>query len=244
MSRESSIYQTAETRGSTQARTGLAGLACLSLSLLLVACQGVPTAPEPDAIPPWSPPTGAEAWPVDPGRSSIRIRVARAGPLAQLGHDHVIVGPVEGTVYVGGEGIEDGFDLRLPVAELAVDPPGTGESVSEAARDGTRDNLLGPELLDAEHHPVIRIRSASVVITRDGADVVAEVILRGRLHTLRFPVNLTGIRAGLVITGDLSLTHEELGLEPYSTLGGSLRVAEEMDISFRILARRPSNPAP
>src|SRR5205807_981076 len=82
------------------------------------------------------------------------------------GHNHVIAShSLSGTVYVPGDLMRASFEIHVPVAELSVDEVALREregsadfppEVPEAARQGTRRNMLGAALLDGErHHEIV-----------------------------------------------------------------------------------------
>src|SRR5258708_20547580 len=83
-----------------------------------------PSAPQP-AIPPAAileslPPPGAYA--IDSQNSELRILVYRAGPLANLGHNHVMVShSVSGLVQTGSSISSSSFSLKVPVESFVVD---------------------------------------------------------------------------------------------------------------------------
>ena len=59
---------------------------------------------------------------VDEHQSELRILVYRAGPLARLGHNHVIVNhAIRGAVSLADVAGESGFQLSVPVAGFVVD---------------------------------------------------------------------------------------------------------------------------
>ena len=106
---------------------------------------------------------------VDPELTVITIIVRRAGLLARLGHDHVITSDDEsGVVWLGADPASSRFEVRLPVEKLEVDLAAARAAagaefaapVPDSAREGTRQNMLRPEVLDGSRYPVILLRSA------------------------------------------------------------------------------------
>ncbi len=63
-----------------------------------------------------------------------------------------------------------GFELSFPVAQLVVDDPEARRAagsdfppdIPQSDKDGTRKNMLTPEVLDGEHYPEVKLRSAQV----------------------------------------------------------------------------------
>jgi hypothetical protein len=204
------------------------------------------------------PPTAAAAQPaphvgtpydVVPQESLLTILVYRGGTLASAGHNHVIAShDLAGTIYVPADPLKASFELKVPVATLTVDeaalralqpsadfPP----DVSEGARQGTRHNMLGPALLDAEHDPEIVLRALGNEPTADAGGLLARVecTVRGQARTLAIPVRYQRRDGEIVVAGELPLRQTDLGLTPFSALLGALQVQDEMRVSVRIVAR-------
>jgi hypothetical protein len=237
------------------------------LALLLGGCPLQPHAP---AAPPQvaaETPALHEGVPYDivAGESLLTIRVYRAGALASAGHDHLIaLHALTGTLYVPADVMRTSFEARIPVAEFTVDEPAlrTQEhspdfppEVPDAAREGTRRNMLGEALLDAEHNPqivlrAVRLESAGAPAPGSGGEaggeaggetraVLARVqaTVRGQLRTISVPVRYQFAAGALIASGEAALKQSELGLTPFSALLGALQVQDEMRVRFRIVAR-------
>ena len=121
--------------------------------------------------------------------------------------------------------------------------------VPDSAREGTRHNMLGEALLDAEHSPQIVLRAVRLEPAApgaDGASVLAyiEATVRGQVHTLRVPVTYQLGAGEVTVAGETTLKQSELGLKPFSALLGALQVQDEMRIRFRIVARAAAGAAP
>ena len=219
--------------------------------LLLAACQTAPppagehTAPQPAPAAAALPKEGARFL-VDPAASEIRLLVYRAGPLARFGHNHVVVGRPRGEIVAGATAAASGFRLGLAVASLRVDDPEAraeeggdfSSRVSDQARRGTREHMLGKDVLDAADYPEIEIGSISLAGPRGNPEVTARVTLRGATRELRFPAAVVQDGAQLTVIASFPLRQSDFGITPYSALGGGLRVADRIDVRVRLLARR------
>jgi YceI-like domain len=185
--------------------------------------------------------------------SSLIVLVYRSGPLAALGHNHIVsCRCVSGTVYLPRDPSSAGFDLHIAVNDLTVDDPALRAAehsaefppdVPRSARRGTRHNMLGPALLDVAKYPDITLRSAGLRPSSDGrpGDIVAQVLvgLDGAVHSLAVPMHYE-IRPGeIVASGEFPLKQTDLGLTPFSAMAGALRVRDGMTVRIRLVARRP-----
>ena len=241
------------TQGSLGYRTPR--FAVLFLLPLIVACQSAPPAGEaaPPAAPAASAPApsrGAPLFVVDSAASEIRLLVYRAGPLARFGHNHVVTGLVHGEIRAGRTAAESGFRLEVPVESLVVDSAEAraeegkefAAEVSAQAREGTRDHMLGAEVLDATRYPLIRIESISLSGPRWNPTVLARTTLRGVTHELRFPAAVVQDGDRVTVIASLQIRQSDFGITPFAALGGGLRVRDEVDIRVRVVARHGPQP--
>jgi polyisoprenoid-binding protein YceI len=191
-------------------------------------------------------PAGSHEYKVMPGESLLQILVYRGGPMARLGHNHVIASHhLEGEVHLTDDPVATRFEVRIPVNELTVDEPALREAaggdfppnVPQTARDGTRRNLLSEALLDGADYPVIRLRATDVAVAGDGFDAGVEISLKDQVRNVRVPVQLERRDGALIARGEFALEQSDLGLKPFSVAMGTLIVLDEMKIRFEITAR-------
>ncbi len=178
---------------------------------------------------------------IDPNQSELRLLVYRAGPLAALGHNHVIVNrTLTGSVRVAPDGRSAAFEMTIPADGFDVDPsraraeegadfPG---EIDADARAGTLRNMLGPALLDAQHHPAIRLDGEAVVGADDRGRALVHARLAGHDATFTAPFELLRGSGPLRVRGALSLRQSALGLTPFSALLGALAVRDDFTAKF------------
>ena len=227
------------------------------VALGLVGCPTRPNAPYPPPAaqrrvpgqpPPEAPRQIHEGRPYDiaSGESLLTLLVFRGGALAKAGHNHVIAShALHGTFYVPADLTRTTFEVHFPVAELTVDetplrakeneadfPP----DVADSAKEGTRKNMLGGSLLDAEHYPEIDLQSSG--LEQSGSQWLAhvKVTVRGHDSTVAVPVRYEAHGDEIVVSGEFPLKQTDLGLTPFSALLGALQVVDEMKVRFRIVA--------
>jgi polyisoprenoid-binding protein YceI len=189
---------------------------------------------------------GAQRYAVNPLASEIRLLIYRDGPLARFGHNHVIVGRVQGEIRAGDRAAASGFRLEIPVESFAVDPPEVraeeGEEfaaqVSEPARRDTRENMLGSRMLDAASHPLIRIESIALAGPDWAPMVTARLTLRDVARDLRFAAAVFRQDDALAVVASFWIVQSELGIEPFTALNGGLRVRDALYVRLRLVARR------
>ena len=192
------------------------------------------------------PAAAQQVYKVDPAASHIQWLVFKAGPLARLGHNHVISAPeFSGTVTVNRADVSDSrFELEIPVASLVIDDPALrselGEDFSSVPSEndiaGTRKNMLSEQLLDGEHYPVLKLSGVGPVGEPGKQTMHVKVELVGHSVELDLPTTVVVDDRGVEARGEFDLTHAELGLKHFSIMGGALQVAEKMSFSYRIRA--------
>jgi len=192
-------------------------------------------------------PSGAALYAIDADRSVVTLRVYRAGRLAKLGHNHVITSASEtGYAWAGDTPGTSGFEVRLAVAELVVDDPVARAAagpdfpgdLTEAARDGTRKNMLRPEVLDGERYPQVVVRADSLGGTWDQPMVAASVTLKGETRSIDVPLAIERTADAIVARGNFSFLQSDFGITPFSVGGGAIQVADAVEVAFKIHAVR------
>jgi len=191
------------------------------------------------------------AFDVVPERSVLIVLVYRAGALAALGHNHVVACRcVNGTVYLPRDPLHAGFDLHIAVNQFTVDDPALRAAehsadfppdVPQSARQGTRHNMLGAAVLGAARYPDITLRAEGMRCAAGGRpdDMLADVLLQlqGQARSISVPVRYRIKANEIVITGAFPLKQTDLGLTPFTALGGALQVRNAIEIRLRLVAR-------
>jgi len=222
----------------------------VAAALFLVACGAPPrhTPSDPGPRGPAVPPPDQPTYRVDPDASELRLEVYRDGPMARLGHDHVIQNrTLSGWGALGAAGVAARFYLEVPVGDFVIDDPaaraeagpGFEDEVSADAKAGTRANMLGARLLNAAQYPLIRITGR--VLPGDGPAAAigsAEIRIAGAEAALDVPLRLLVGADTVSASADFPLQQSALGLAPFSVMMGALRVRDDIQVRLRIVARR------
>jgi YceI-like domain len=224
--------------------------AVLCAAIFLLSCGAPrprPTPPPQRPLPAALPEAAGARYQIDPLASELRLLVYRGGPMARLGHNHVIVNrALRGSVSLATVLKDCSFSFTMPVAESVVDDPDarTQEGgdfpgvIDDAAKSGTLRNMLSERLLDADRYPTLGVRSVTIA----GSDSVpqATVVLTVKDHetTLTLPFSLERHDDRLIATGSTKLRQSVLGLSPLSIMLGALTVEDEFQVKFRIVALR------
>jgi hypothetical protein len=248
-------------------RKGLTAVA--ALGLLLAGCGAPPArlpSSHPGAVPPASPPGAARgaAYRIDSAHSELRLLVYRAGAMAALGHDHVIVNrALEGWVTFSGDVAGAAFLLTVPTSGFVVDEDAArrqegadfSEVIDADAKAGTLHNMLGPAVLDAQGHPSVTVRSVSIATaagaaqaaggaqaaasgarTAGSAQATVRVSVAGHDSSLVVPFTVDSSPGRLHAQVDFTVQQTRLGLTPFSVFLGALRVEDQLHVKLDLVA--------
>lgn len=239
-------------------RRHFCGLAALSALVFMAGCAAVgeSTAPPVTAtevapevtLRTREPAADAVRFTVVSASSQIRLLTFREGPMARLGHNHVITTTaLTGTAWLTDDVGEALVRIVVPASGLAVDDAdaraeegeGFADPVPEDDIAATRDNMLGDSLLRATDYPFIRATCGDYAAAAQTIDCELEVA--GNTALVTMPVEILREERVVTARGEVTLTHTQLGLEPYSAAGGAIRVADGITLRFTIVAQRLSD---
>jgi polyisoprenoid-binding protein YceI len=218
------------------------------LVLCVTACAGPhprPSAPQSSTQPSASPQSlpAPGAYRIDSSDSELRLLVYRAGPLANLGHNHVMVNrQVTGLVQIAATLSASSFSLKVPVNDFVVDDAQSrreegsdfpGE-IPEDAKSGTRRNMLSAAVLNAAEFPTITVTCMAIGETAGVLTAYLTISVAGQEAKMAAPFTLESDAHHLTATGSIELRQTAIGLKPYSLLLGALQVQDAMRLKFKI----------
>ena len=164
---------------------------------------------------------------IDVGKSTMTVRVSKAGVFSAFGHEHEIAAPItQGAVDATAGTVE----LRVNASSLKVLDPKT----SDADKAEIQSTMLGPKVLDAGRYPEIVFRSTGTHPSGSGSwRVNGDLTLHGQTH----PVTVEVRQNGDHYVGTAGFKQTEFGIQPVTAAGGSIRVKDELLIEFDIQSR-------
>jgi len=150
---------------------------------------------------------------------------------------------VEGLVLLSGKPQQSRADLRLPLQQLVVDDPANRErfglepELPESAVEGTTRNMQD-RVLESGLFPwaTVNVQVRSMQGTQ--ADLDVHVTVHGTTFDYRVPAVFDIDAERLGVSGTMTVSHADFGLTPFSAAGGLLRVADDIDVVFDLVAIR------
>lgn len=166
----------------------------------------------------------AQPHAIDTGKSTLTVRVYKAGVLSALGHDHEIAAPItRGTVDSTAHRVE--LDVKASALQVR-DPDASGKD-----RDQIQSTMLGPEVLDAQRYREITFRSTDVEPAGpDAWNVHGNLMVHGETQLVAVQVRQVN---GHYI-GKSRFKQSDFGIKPVKVAGGTIRVKDEIQIEFNI----------
>jgi len=184
----------------------------------------------------------AQTLTLDPSTGSLRVFLYKDGPLAALGHDHVLSAPeFSGQIEYSSGSAQ--LMLTIDALQLIIDTTPVREAEglvplkdSDVAKIAA--GMRSAKGLDVVRYPKITFRSDSidpVAGEKDLWEVMGRFSLHGATQTIDFPVTMTDGPGGKWFTGYVRLRPSEYGVKPYSVFGGAIRLKDEAVVRFTLL---------
>jgi polyisoprenoid-binding protein YceI len=222
----------------------------LTLAAALLAGCPRPVRP-PEAPAPTPAPSadtrGAAVYEFLPKESTVQIYVYRGGALSRLGHNHVITSrSLSGRAWIHPTFTRSGFELAFPVAELIVDDPEARKAagaefaaeVPQGDKEGTRKNMLRPEVLDAQTYPQVVLRAAAVAGSLQAPRITARITIRNATRDVEVPTKLSVEGERLTASGEFDIQQTDFGMKPFTVALGALEVQDRLHITFNVIAKQ------
>jgi polyisoprenoid-binding protein YceI len=184
-------------------------------------------------------PPSVAPYRIDARRSQFFAEAEAAGVLAVLGHNHKFqVRDFEGTVGVPSNALQS--------ASLSVSIVADSLTLVDKVSDDDRKEIEGTmkqKVLETSKFPKISFRSVSVTAGSSGdassrLGVVGDLWLHGVGHSVTIPVTVVQEADSLRVTGTMKLRQTDYGMTPVTAVAGTIRVKDEVTISFDIIAIR------
>lgn len=179
---------------------------------------------------------------VDSNASSMMVHVGKTGIGSFAGHEHDVAAPL-----IRGEVVADFDELARSSVVVEVNARALKVTGDEPAQDvrKVQQTMSGPKVLDVGRFPIIRFRSREITGKRLAPDrydlaVAGELSLHGAAKPMTVPIQLELQGDTLTGTGKMVVKQTDFGIQPVAAGGGLVKVADEVTVTFRIVARSGS----
>ena len=166
---------------------------------------------------------------IDSARSTITIHVGKAGLLSAAGHEHWVEAPIaSGTLNES----EPQVEFTVAAARMQVKPDAKVSAKDEAEVQKNMQETV----LESGRFPEIVFRSSRIEKGGAGEWKVAGQLA---LHGVTRPVSVTVRQDNGAYAGHTTIKQTDFGIKPIRAGAGLVRVKDELEIDFRVLARNP-----
>jgi polyisoprenoid-binding protein YceI len=160
---------------------------------------------------------------IDTKKSSLTIHVGKTGAFSGLGHEHEVRAPIHsGTADIGPHAA---VEINVDARELRV----IDKDASEKERAEVQTTMLGPEVLDSEHHQDIVFKSTGAEPAgQDRWTLRGNLTLRGQTR----PITVQATLKGGHYTGEAAVKQTDFGIKPPGKAG--VRAKDELRVVFDV----------
>jgi polyisoprenoid-binding protein YceI len=160
---------------------------------------------------------------IDTQKSALTIHVGKTGAFSAFGYEHEVRAPIHsGTAETGSH---PAVEIHVNAPELRV----IGKDDSEKDRAEVQKTMLGPEVLDSEHHQQIVFKSTGAESAGQGKWTLrGNLTLRGQTRPVTVQVTLKDGH----YTGETTLKQTDFGIKPPGKAG--VRAKDEVKIEFDV----------
>ena len=178
---------------------------------------------------------------IDPGQTTITLQVGRAGVFGFAGHDHEIAVPaVQGRITLDRSNISRST-LSATFDATALKVTGKGEPSEDVPE--VQRVMLSERVLDVQRYPTITFQSRQVSVVKPstnqiGLRITGDLTLHGVTRPLDVPVTVQLSTNGLRASGKTTVQQSQFGIRPVTAGVGTVRVKDEVDVTFSVTATR------
>ena len=160
---------------------------------------------------------------VDTQKSTLMIHIGKTGAFSGLGHEHEVRAPIHSGA--ADTGSHPAVEIHVDARELRV----IDKDASEKDRAEVEKTMLGPEVLDSEHHQEIVFKSTAAEPAGPGSWALhGNLTLRGQTRPVTVQVTLKDGR----YTGEATVKQTDFGIKPPGKAG--VRAKDELRIEFDV----------
>jgi len=166
----------------------------------------------------------AQSVPIDTQRSSMMLKVAKAGLFSAFGHNHEIRAPI-----ASGSVDPSARSVRLKVDARALEV--LDQDLEADKRAEVQKTMHSAAVLDTARFPEIEFVSRSVEMNGEDAYRVNGDLT---LHGVTRPVVVSVRRQNGRYVGTATVRQTDFGIKPVAAGGGTVKVKDAVEVQFQI----------
>jgi polyisoprenoid-binding protein YceI len=175
---------------------------------------------------------------IDPAQGKFMVKVFAGGLLSVLAHDHnIAIRDYSGTV--------DVTPTSLVPASLQLTIDSASLSVTDKVSDSDRQKIektMRDEVLEVGKYPQIVFKSTKIDVNKTGdgqyaAKIWGDLTLHGVTRNGLINATVRLVDNGVRATGSFNLKQSDYNIQRVSVAGGTIRVKDELKLTFDIVAR-------
>jgi len=165
---------------------------------------------------------------IDTSASKVTVRVSKSGLFSAFAHNHTISAPIaSGHIDVQRRSVE----LKFSAQEMKVMDP----DVTDSDRAQIERTMKSAVVLGVAQFPEIEFVSKTVEAAEaNGFLVHGELTLHGVSKPVDLPVTFSDGR----YRGSVKLRQTDFAITPVKIAGGAVRVKDEIEVGFEIVAAK------
>lgn len=173
----------------------------------------------------------AAAWNLDASDGELLVTTGVAGRAAKMGHRLTIAMTTWQATVQWSNGEPVGVDLTVDVDSLKVlRGEGGVKGLSGPEKALARSNALG--VFDAAKFPQIRFQADDIEKTTGGYRLTGSLEIHGKSRKRVVDLRVEDLGDRWRMSCGAEVKHSEFGMKPYSMFLGSMKVVDEVTVSF------------
>ena len=188
----------------------------VKLACLVIAALGIASHPAGDK-------------PIDSEHSTITVHVGKAGVLSAAAHDHWVSAPISEGVLNNSDRPHVEFHVDAAKMQVKPDPKVDAKTQAEIQKN------MQETVLESAKYPEIAFHSSHLEKQADGQWKVEGTLT---LHGATKPLVVMVKQTGGIYVGQTTIMQTDFGIKPIRVGGGMVKVKNELEIAFRIVARQ------
>jgi polyisoprenoid-binding protein YceI len=169
--------------------------------------------------------------------TTVTVQVEKGGVFSFAGHEHEVVAPA-----TDGQVTLDRADMTKSAVRLVFDAAamkvtGKGEPADDVPE--VQRVMLSDRVLDVQRYPTITFESRAISRASGSAlRIDGDLTLHGMTKRISVPVQLQLEADRLTAQGKVEVRQTDFGMRPVTAAGGSVKVKDEVTVTFAITASR------